>query len=348
MKRLIILLMLSPTLLWSQNINKMEYFIDTDPGVGNGINVLVIAAVDIANLNIPVDVSTVTEGFHKMYVRTRDVNNLWSEVAVHAFYKAATPIVQTLPALVEIEYFVNAEGVGNVNVTKKTVPAAAVYTNYLFTACLKNAVTGANKLYVRTKSANGKWSETTAIPFNFSGTAPIDCNAVLPIELTTFLGKITEGGVLLNWQTIAEIAVNNFELEKSLDGKNFTTIARRDAIRGVSNSTPSVYSVLDDKFTESSYYRLKINDLDGTSNYSKIIFIEKNSDKTLKITQNTEGAILIETNDKIELITITNNIGQLIKSTKEKHFLMNEFNSGIYIISVKTDKGFLSKKIFKN
>jgi hypothetical protein len=353
MKRLIILLMLLPTLLWSQNINKMEYFIDTDPGFGLGINVPLTAAMDIENINIPVNVSAATEGFHKMYVRSRDVNGLWSETTVHTFFKAATSVIQTLPALVEIEYFVNTDpGVGNG--TKQAIPASSMYTNSSLPVCLKNAVTGANKLYVRTKTANGKWSETTAIPFTFSGTAPTDCNAVLPLELITFLGEVIArneangGSALLKWQTIAEININNFELEKSADGKIFTTIARRDAMNRVSNSTPSVYSAIDDKFTESSYYRLKINDLDGTSNYSKTIFIEKDSDKTLKIVQNTEGSILIETNDKIELITVTNNIGQLIKSTKEKRFLIEGFNSGIYIISVKTEKGFLSKKIFKN
>jgi hypothetical protein len=353
MKRLIILLMLLPTLLWSQNINKMEYFIDTDPGFGLGINVPLTVAVDIANINIPVNVSAVTEGFHKMYVRSRDVNGLWSETAIHPFYKASTAVVQTLPALVEIEYFVNTDpGVGNG--TKQAIPPASMYTNSSLPVCLKNAVTGANKLYVRTKTANGKWSETTAIPFTFSGTAPTDCNAVLPLELITFLGEVIArneangGSALLNWQTIAEINVNNFELEKSTEGKVFTTIARRNALNGAPNSTPSVYSAIDDKFTESSYYRLKINDLDGISNYSKIIYLEKNNNKTLKITQNTEGSILIETNDKIELITVTNNIGQLIKSTKEKRFLISEFNSGIYIISVKTDRGYLSKKIFKN
>jgi hypothetical protein len=41
-------------------------------------------------------------------------------------------------------------------------------------------------------------------------------------------------------------------------------------------------------------------------------------------------------------------LSSLIKLIKEKQFLINELNAGIYIISVKTDKGFLSQKIFKN
>jgi hypothetical protein len=110
--------------MWSQNINKMEYFIDTDPGVGNGINVALTAGIDITNLNIPVNLSTVTEGFHKLYVRSRDANGLWSETAIYSFYKAALPAAQTVPALVEIEYFVNTDpGVGNA--TKRTVSSTA-------------------------------------------------------------------------------------------------------------------------------------------------------------------------------------------------------------------------------
>jgi hypothetical protein len=341
MKKFIFLALFIPASLWSQNIDKMEYFIDNDPGFGMGINVVLTAATDITNLNIPVDLSAVSEGFHKMYVRSRDVNQKWSETTFHAFYKAATPVVQTLPNLVEFEYFVNSDpGVGNG--IKKTVPAATFYNNYAFNACMTNAVTGANKLYVRTKDANGKWSETTTINFTFSGTAPTNCNAVLPIELHAFTGKITEGGALLSWETLAEMGLNNFELEKSLDAKAFSTIVTLKT-----NNTPSVYSTIDDKFLNSTYYRLKINDLDGSSNYSKIIFLEKSSDKSIKISQHTEGSILIETNDKIELITLANSIGQLIKSTKEKRFLIEELNAGIYIISVKTDKGFLSKKVFK-
>jgi hypothetical protein len=342
MKKNILLFLLLPLSLWSQNINKIEYFIDTDPGVGNGINVPITAATNIANFNISVDLSTVSVGFHKVYTRSRDAMGHWSETAFYTFYKAATYTPPTLPKIVEIEYFVNTDpGVGNA--TKRMVVASTVYNSFPLETCLLNAVVGANKLYVRSKDASGKWSETATIGFTFSGVAPTDCNTVLPIELTSFTGKMTEGGSLLTWQTISELGINNFELEKSLNGKNFLKIGELKA-----NNTPSIYQVFDDTpLGAGGYYRLKINELNGAFSYSKIIYLEKNSDTSIKISQSTEGSIFVETNDKIELITITNTIGQLIKYTKDKRFLINELNAGIYIVSVKTDKGYLSRKIFK-
>ncbi len=173
-------------------------------------------------------------------------------------------------------------------------------------------------------------------------------SAILPLTLLDFTAKSENNTVFLDWTTTAERNISHFDIEKSVDSKFFLKIARRDAINRVSTtSTPSVYQAVDDLFFTSSYYRLKINELDGTATYSKILYLEKNSDKNLKIIRDTEGSVFIETNDKIELITITNSIGQLIKSTKEKQFLINELNAGIYIVSVKTDKGYLSKKIFK-
>ncbi len=166
--------------------------------------------------------------------------------------------------------------------------------------------------------------------------------AVLKAELIDFTAKLDDNKAELNWQTASENKVQNYEIEKSFDGKTFLKIVETKA-----NNAPSVYQAFDEQFSTSAYYRLKINDLDGVSNYSKIVHLEGKGTKTPKIIQYTEGSISIETNDKIELITITNTIGQVIKFTKEKRFLINELNAGIYIISVKTDKGFLSKKIFK-
>lgn len=113
------------------------------------------------------------------------------------------------------------------------------------------------------------------------------------------------------------------------------------------NNTPSVYQAFDDQFLSSAYYRLKINDLDGKFSFSKTVFLEKNTSKSIKISRNTEGSVLVETDDRIELITVSNTIGQVLKSTKDKQFLINHLNGGIYIIYVRTDKGFLSQKIFK-
>ena len=166
------------------------------------------------------------------------------------------------------------------------------------------------------------------------------CDAVLAVDLAYFVVKAEQNKALLTWQTASETNVKNFDIEKSLDGQKFEKIAEVKA-----NNTPSVYQAFDHQFLESAYYRLKINDLDGTTNHSKTVFLEKNGAKTIKISRNTEGGIWIETDDKIESVILTNNIGQVLKTTKDNRMGLTDLPTGIYIISVKTNKSFVSQKI---
>jgi hypothetical protein len=167
-------------------------------------------------------------------------------------------------------------------------------------------------------------------------------SGALPLTLLNFTDKADKQTALLTWQTAKERSVANFDIEKSLDGKTFEKIGELKA-----NNTPSVYSAFDNDFTASAYYRLVINDLDGSARLSKIIYLDKNNDKGIKISQHTEGSLFVETDDKIDVITVSNTIGQVIKTTKEKAFSIAELQTGIYIVCVKTDKGTLSQKVFK-
>ena len=143
-------------------------------------------------------------------------------------------------------------------------------------------------------------------------------------------------------------AVKNFDIEKSLEGKTFSKIAEIKAHNTpeVVSSLAMTYQAFDDQFLESAYYRLKINDLDGTSKYSNIVFLEKNGDKTIKIRRNTEGSLFVETTDRIESIVVSNSIGQVVLTTKDSRLSLADLPKGIYIVSVKTEKAFMSEKMF--
>jgi hypothetical protein len=164
----------------------------------------------------------------------------------------------------------------------------------------------------------------------------------LTASLVNFTAKADNKGALLAWKTESEANVSHFVVEKSLDGKTFNNIGETKA-----NNRPSDYSTFDDHFDASAYYRLTTNDLDGTKHLSNVLYLVKKGDKYLEIVRDTEGSLLIETDDKIEMITVTNSIGQILKTTKEKRFSIAELNAGIYVVSVKTDNGSKSKKIFK-
>jgi hypothetical protein len=169
----------------------------------------------------------------------------------------------------------------------------------------------------------------------------LTCSA-LPIELLDFTAKSKDTKAILTWQTASETNVKDYEIQKSTDGKAFSTITFKKA-----NNTPSVYQAFDDDFTTAAYYRLKINDLDATYAFSKTLFLEKNPNEKIKIKQNTGGVVEVETDDKIETILVANLIGQVLKTTKEVQFSLSNLSSGFYLIYVKTNNSYKSEKFFK-
>jgi hypothetical protein len=103
----------------------------------------------------------------------------------------------------------------------------------------------------------------------------ITFNAPLPIKLSAFNASLKGSGVLLNWTSEAESQASHYGVEKSGDGKNFTTIG---SVKAAGNSaTPLKYSYDDKNFAGTGYYRLKLVDLDGKSSFSKVIYVNGGS-----------------------------------------------------------------------
>ncbi len=105
--------------------------------------------------------------------------------------------------------------------------------------------------------------------FIITGTEP-----VVPVELTRFTGEKKTESVLLEWETETEINNEYFVLERSTNGREFSTIAKVD---GAINSFQNIsYEFLDAKLPEAReiYYRLKQVDLDGAFTYSEVVVVE--------------------------------------------------------------------------
>ncbi|TYZ14209.1 T9SS type A sorting domain-containing protein [Hymenobacter lutimineralis] len=97
---------------------------------------------------------------------------------------------------------------------------------------------------------------------SFAGAIP------LPVTLTSFTARRQSAGVVLNWSTAMEEGVSLFQVERSQDGRQWTTLRRvpaTNATRGhrytFTDGTPA---------PGQTYYRLAILDADGTLTYSEI------------------------------------------------------------------------------
>lgn len=149
----------------SVNITRVEYFIDNDPGFGNGTSVSITAAPALNNLPISVPITSVSTGLHWISVRARDANNKWSTVAVRPFLKETIPASVLPPNLVKVEYFFDLDpgfGLG----TDVPITAGTTLNNFTFTSPISNSLSnGIHWLSVRVKDANNKWSTVIVRPF---------------------------------------------------------------------------------------------------------------------------------------------------------------------------------------
>lgn len=95
---------------------------------------------------------------------------------------------------------------------------------------------------------------------------------VLPVELTQFTGRPNGCLVDLQWHTESEENFSHFELERSDNGRDFEKIAEITGTGGA--GIPYSYNYLDKNATAQNYYRLKMIDLDGTFDLSKVISVK--------------------------------------------------------------------------
>lgn len=95
--------------------------------------------------------------------------------------------------------------------------------------------------------------------------------AIFPIELLSFdvLLSNDESFVDLSWVTASEINGDYFEVERSRNAVDWSSLLTQKAT-GNSNLRIEYTDLDDDPYLGTSYYRLKLYDLDGTFSYSKI------------------------------------------------------------------------------
>lgn len=114
-----------------------------------------------------------------------------------------------------------------------------------------------------------------------------NANAPLPVELAAFTARAEGSAARLKWTTASEKNNAYFAVERSLDGREFSTIGRQPG-QG-SKASPTSYTFLDDKPVTSSarqatYYRLRQVDTDGTTSYSPVRTVQPTDQSASRFT----------------------------------------------------------------
>ena len=121
-------------------------------------------------------------------------------------------------------------------------------------------------------------------------TNPVQQNLTAPlrVEMLDFTGKLIGNEVYLNWLVLAELNVKGYEIQKSLNGKDFYPLTTVDA-KG-NRGTLTEYKYVDTKIPDNKryiYYRLRLLSTDGTGKMGPVIRVTiSNEDFNMRIIPN--------------------------------------------------------------
>ncbi len=159
----------------SGNIIAMEYYFDNDlPNFGTAIPLAGFTANTnvssfSSNLNLPAGFSA---GFHKVYIRSKDISGKWSQTQNVYFDNYIPPTYPTASTangnIVAMEYFFDLENPAPGTATPLTdFTASTNVANLNFNIALPAVFPGKfHRLYIRSKDITNKWSQTNSAYFD--------------------------------------------------------------------------------------------------------------------------------------------------------------------------------------
>jgi hypothetical protein len=144
-------------------------------------------------------------------------------------------------------------------------------------------------------------------------------NVTLPIELRHFSARVEKSGINLVWDSEYEKNFLGFEIQRSLDGKDFLKL---NFLNGKDENSKNHYEYFDSNVSPNInyYYRLKMLDKDGSVKYSETISAE-----------------LYEIGDAFELLQnpVASNLRIRLNLSKGEYIKANIFSANGNLIYVK-------------
>jgi hypothetical protein len=203
------------------------------------------------------------------------------------------------------------------------------------------------------------WNNVTSFsPFTFASTS--NFNNPLPVKFDNIKATDLERGVLIDWSILTEINVDHYEIERSVDNRQFITIRQMEATNNFGDK--SNYNWLDQTVEKQVYfYRVKAVDIKGEITYSSIAKINRGGAATeISIYPNPilNGVIAFQSDNLVKgiyTVNIINNAGLLIYKKeynhaggvfKQKISGIKDLKSGLYALRVNIDGVNIISKLF--
>ncbi|MCE7065886.1 T9SS type A sorting domain-containing protein [Dyadobacter sp. CY326] len=206
---------------------------------------------------------------------------------------------------------------------------------------------------------NNHYIEEDVVSQNLWAITATTSGSILPVKLVDFTAIANENKALLAWSTSEETNSDVFEIQHSIDGKQWIEVGRVKA-NGESNVVKTYAFEHGSPVQGDNLYRLKMVDLDGTFAYSRVRSIHFEGGTRLTFHPNPVlDWLTIDAADWASLknLKITNVAGVKVgewneaqlRNFTDKRIDLQRFPSGMYILSLTDKNGTVqSEKIFKH
>jgi len=195
-----------------------------------------------------------------------------------------------------------------------------------------------------------------ARPFLFDNVSLTVVGGPVPVDFRGFLAKSqADGSTKLLWDVANEINFKGYEVESSVDGKNFTKIGY------VQGENKNVYSfTYSDKISGTRFFRIKSLDLDNSFKLSSIIKVKGTDERTTTIQLYPVPAVshVFVQHDKVTnnaMISLLSIDGKVIKQVRpvsnsfQTQLNVGELNGGVYFVRYDNGEGSVETiKMVKN
>ncbi|MFL5740101.1 MAG: kelch repeat-containing protein [Flavisolibacter sp.] len=183
---------------------------------------------------------------------------------------------------------------------------------------------------------------------------------VLPLQLVDFYANQKDHSIRIEWTTAGEQNFSHFNLQRSVNGNLFKTIA---TVEGNKQYAPNRYfyddASLSKPLPHKIYYRLEMVDIDGSSSLSRVALITPTEGRTVLISSNPVHDLLhlyiAASGSELIKITITDASGKMVSQIERQlqtgsstiELPVSDLNAGLYMLDIQSNSGRQTLKFVK-
>jgi trimeric autotransporter adhesin len=172
---------------------------------------------------------------------------------------------------------------------------------------------------------------------------------VLPVKFNKINAIVNNKDITINWVVANEIGIDKYLIERSIDGRTFTTVG---TVLALNNITEKQYSFINkDVAIGNYYYRILVQEKNGKNYYSNLVKISTESKVKLSLYPNPASKVVmlsgLAQGSTIQIIDIAGRVVNQINTNNQFETInVSNLTKGLWFVKVLTTNGLATTTSF--